>query len=152
MDEKRYIVIAPLFDSRIGAARYIGKDKAWLDRAQRKPEFKRALEIRLTSSDEDVGQLLDGDLQSMLRADIAGWVQSAELDRKEKLSIARLLVQMTKADTSTVNNTLQNNYIDVDRIQWPSWMRAAKKQRDQVARDAGEDVDSGTGEVDRPLA
>ena len=78
------------------AVGYVGKDKAWLDRACRRPEFKRALEIRLVSSDEDVGLPLDADHQSSLRADIAWWVQSEELDRKERLSMVQLLVQMTK--------------------------------------------------------
>ena len=75
MDEKRYVVGRPLFTTDAQTARHIGRDKNWLIVAKRRPAFKQAIKIRGHVADDEVGRLLDEDLTTLLKMDIAGWVQ-----------------------------------------------------------------------------
>ena len=75
MDEKRYVVGRPLFTTDAQTARYIGRNKNWLIVAKRRPACKQAIKIRKQVPGDEVGRLLDEDLRTLLKMDIAGWAQ-----------------------------------------------------------------------------
>ena len=82
----------------IETATYIGRDKAWLDRTKRKDTFQQAFEARRECGDDEVRRLLDNDLQMLLKADLAGWVQSGKMAKKDLLNVTHLVSQAVKKD------------------------------------------------------
>ena len=98
LDEKRYLAVRPLLDTDIQAAIYIGRDTAWLDRTKPKDSFKQAVNARQRCGDDEVMRLLDNDLQMLLKAKLAGWVQSGKMEKRDLLRVTHLVAQAVKKD------------------------------------------------------
>ena len=125
LEEKRYLLTRPLFDTHMDAARYIRRGKSWLDTAQRKAHFRKAIEARPTWDNSEVGRLLDEDLRLMLRVDIAGYIEENDATRSQKLSAGRLLTQLSRAGVNS-NDAQHETYPAVTTVVAPDWMTRAK--------------------------
>ena len=104
-------------------------------RAERKRCFKRARELRHECSDEDIGRLLDNDIRLLLKADVAGWIGAGDIDRREKPSIARLLLQIKESrhTDSDTDATLTAAAVEPWDGQSLIWRRRRCTQRSQTS-------------------
>ena len=136
MDEKRYLLCRPLLNSDIEAAERVGRKKSWLD--QKRKVFKLAIELLPTWDFNEMKRLLDEDMLTLLRVDIAGDIRDLDISEghgnsKDVIALAKTVGQLRqKADYSNADGVpaRRGNMVDLASVR--TWRddeeNEAKKQ------------------------
>ena len=121
MDDRRYLVVRPVFVTDIDAAREIGKEKNWLNGRKQNKKFLKAVEIRAQCSDAEVSDLLDDDMQSLLRVKLAQHVVDGSRDRNKKdtLDLIKTVSSLKRSTALASSGGSKNGSSeDGDDIDW----------------------------------
>ena len=113
-DEKIFIMVFPFFDTRKAAAEFIGKGGEWYGRKQDTREtFKRALILRITTTDEAAMSLLKVDLAGKALAQTAIDIRDDKIDQKELRSLLRTFTGKPKPSKDLAR---KGNLVDLNSV------------------------------------
>lgn len=105
MDEKRYLVVRSVFVSDIEAARKIGRNQDWLSGHKKKATFQKALAAVIGCANFEVAQLMDEDMEHVLRSELAQHiaVESGGRSKKETMDALKAVHGLRRASRARLS-------------------------------------------------
>ena len=134
LDEKRYLLCRPLLKTDTEAAIRVGRAQSWIK--QRRPIFRRAVELREHWDNSELEKLMNEDLLTLAQVDVAGLAQGVVNgsvgNQSDIVKIANAISSLVRRAESRANSGVSSNKRG---FVLPEEVRTSRDDEDDAVRD-----------------